>query len=47
VPGEPLPNVNDTAAFKEGILGGAISAVNDWWNQRERPTGGLHGAAVE
>ena len=47
MPGEPLPNVNDTAAFKEGILGGAISAVDDWWNQRERPTGGLHGAAVE
>ena len=46
VPDEPLPNVNDTAAFKEGILGGAISVVNDWWDQRERPTGGLHGAAV-
>jgi Sulfotransferase domain len=47
VPDEPLPNVNDTAAFKEGILGGAISVVNDWWDQRERPSGGLHGAAVE
>ena len=47
VPDKPLPNVNDTAAFKEGILGGAISVVNDWWDQRERPSGGLHGAAVE
>jgi hypothetical protein len=44
VPDEPLPNVNDTAAFKEGILGGAISVVNDWWDQRERPSAGLHGA---
>ena len=44
VPDEPLPNVNDTAAFKEGILGGAIAVVNEWWDQRERPSGGLHGA---
>ena len=43
VPDEPLPRVNDTSAFKEGILGGAIAAVNEWWDQRESPTGALHG----
>jgi hypothetical protein len=47
VPDEPLPNVNDTAAFKEGILGGAITVVNEWWDQRERPATGLHAAALE
>ncbi|HEX4281096.1 MAG TPA: sulfotransferase [Solirubrobacteraceae bacterium] len=47
VPDEPLPNVNDTAAFKEGILGGAIAVVNEWWDQRERPATGLHAAALE
>jgi hypothetical protein len=47
VPDEALPNVNDTAAFKEGILGGAIGVVNEWWDQRDRPSGGLHGAALE
>ena len=47
VPDEPLPRVNDTSAFKEGILGGAIAAVNEWWDQREAPTGALHGADRE
>lgn len=47
VPDEPLPNVNDTAAFKEGIMGGALSVVNEWWEQRERPAAGLHAAALE
>ncbi len=47
VPDEPLPNVNDTAAFKEGILGGAIAVVNEWWDQRDRPATGLHAAALE
>jgi hypothetical protein len=47
VPGEPLPNVNDTAAFKEGIIGGAVSVVNAWWDQRERPASGLHAASVD
>lgn len=46
MPEESLPHSNDTAAFKEGIIGGAIAVVNDWWGQRERPTGGLHGAPV-
>ena len=43
VPDEPLPNVNDTAAFKEGILGGAIAVVNEWWDQRDRPPGAARG----
>jgi Sulfotransferase domain len=47
VPGEPLPNVNDTAAFKEGIIGGALSVVNAWWDERERPASGLHAASVD
>jgi hypothetical protein len=47
VPDEPLPNTNDTAAFKEGIIGGALAVVNEWWDQRERPASGLHAAAVK
>jgi hypothetical protein len=47
VPSEPLPNLNDTAAFKEGIIGGSLSALNAWWDQRERPASGLHGASLE
>ena len=47
IPDDPLPNVNDTAAFKEGILGGAIAVVNEWWDRRERPATGLHTAALE
>jgi hypothetical protein len=46
VPADPMPRLNDTPAFREGIIGGAIGAVNDWWDARERPTGGLHGAAA-
>ncbi len=34
VPSDPLPNVNDTAAFKEGITGGALAALNEWWERR-------------
>ena len=44
VPDGPVPNVNDTAAFKEGVLGGGLAVLNEWWEQRERPAGGLHGA---
>ena len=36
VPAEPLPNVNDTQAFKEAIVGGAIGSVGEWW-ETERP----------
>ena len=46
VPSEPLPQLNDSQAFCEGITGGALAAVNEWWDARERPTEGLHGAAV-
>jgi hypothetical protein len=46
VPAEPLPRTNDTNAFKEGVLGGALQVVNEWWDQRERPTESLHGAQL-
>jgi hypothetical protein len=46
VPAEPLPRLNDTTSFREGIIGGALGVVNEWWNERERPTEGLHGAAL-
>ena len=41
---EPLPQLNDTASFKEGIIGGALATLNEWWEARERPASGLHGA---
>jgi Sulfotransferase domain len=47
VPDEPVPNANDTAAFKEGVIGGALNVLNQWWDQRERPTSGLHAAAAD
>jgi len=47
VPDGPMPNVNDTAAFKEGILGGGFAVLNAWWDTRERPAGGLHGAPAQ
>jgi hypothetical protein len=46
VPADPLPRLNDTSSFREGIIGGAIDVVNEWWQARERPASGLHGAAV-
>ena len=46
VPDEPLPRLNDTQSFREGIIGGALDVVNDWWQARERPASGLHGAAL-
>ncbi|MHB8242396.1 MAG: sulfotransferase family protein [Solirubrobacteraceae bacterium] len=46
VPAEPLPRLNDTVSFREGIIGGALDSVNEWWDVRERPTSGLHGAAL-
>jgi hypothetical protein len=45
-PAEPLPRINDTASFREGIIGDALKTLNDWWDQRERPETGLHGAAL-
>jgi hypothetical protein len=46
VPAEPLPCLNDTTSFREGIIGGALDVVNEWWAARERPASGLHGAAL-
>jgi len=46
VPAEPLPRLNDTTSFREGIIGGALDVVNEWWDARERPASGLHGAAL-
>ena len=46
VPAEPLPRLNDTASFREGIIGGALGVLNGWWDERERPESGLHGAAL-
>ena len=46
VPSEPVPNLNDTASFREGIIGGGLGVLNDWWDQRERPSSGLHGAVL-
>jgi len=46
VPGEPLPRLNDTASFREGIIGDALGVLNEWWDERERPASGLHGAPL-
>jgi Sulfotransferase domain len=46
VPSEPLPQLNDTPSFQEGIIGGALGLINEWWDARERPASGLHGAAL-
>ena len=40
------PRLNDTKAFREGIIGDALDAVGEWWTARERPTSGLHGAPL-
>jgi len=47
VPSDPLPRLNDTHAFREGIIGGGLAVLNEWWDSRERPTEGLHGASLE
>jgi sulfotransferase family protein len=46
VPDEPLPRINDTAAFREGIIGAALSTLNTWWDTRDRAASGLHGAPL-
>jgi hypothetical protein len=46
VPGEPLPRLNDTASFREGIIGDALGILNEWWDERGRPASGLHGAPL-
>jgi hypothetical protein len=35
VPDEPVPNVNDTEAFKQGIIGGAVQSVQQWWDREQ------------
>ncbi len=45
-PAEALPRLNDTPSFREGIIGGALDVINEWWSTRERPASGLHGAAL-
>jgi Sulfotransferase domain len=47
IPAEPVPRLNDTASFKEGIIGGALGVLNEWWDARERPASGLHGAPLQ
>jgi hypothetical protein len=47
VPDEPLPNVNDSSAFVDGIISGSLEVINKAWAARTRATGGLHGAAVD
>lgn len=46
LPADELPRLNDTKAFREGIVGGALDSVTDWWAEREKTTESLHGAAV-
>jgi hypothetical protein len=46
VPADPLPRLNDTNSFREGIIGGALDVVGEWWSARERPASGLHGAPL-
>jgi hypothetical protein len=46
VPEGPVPHVNDTTAFLEGILGGGMRVLNEWWDQREGSSEGLHGATA-
>jgi hypothetical protein len=47
VPSEHIPRINDTASFKEGITGGGLGLLNEWWDTRDRPASGLHGAPLE
>jgi hypothetical protein len=35
VPDEPVPNVNDTEAFRQGIIGGAVQSVQQWWDREQ------------
>jgi hypothetical protein len=46
VPADPLPRLNDTTSFREGIIGGALDVLGEWWAARERPASGLHGAPL-
>jgi hypothetical protein len=46
LPAEPLPRINDTTSFREGIIGDALRTLNNWWDHLDRPQSGLHGAAL-
>jgi hypothetical protein len=46
LPADELPHLNDTKAFREGIIGGALDSVSDWWAEREESKESLHGAPV-
>jgi hypothetical protein len=35
VPSEELPKVNDTDAFRDGIMGAAVASLDGWWAQRQ------------
>lgn len=47
LPAEPLPRINDTTAFREGIIGGGLGVLNEWWAQRDASATGLHGAELK
>ncbi len=47
VPDDPVPHLNETVSFQEGIIGGGLAVVNEWWEQRDRPESGLHGAQLK
>ena len=34
VPDDPLPQVNDTQAFKDGIIGAAVESLHEWWEKQ-------------
>jgi hypothetical protein len=46
IPADELPRLNNTQSFREGMITGALATLNDWWDARERPSSGLHGAAI-
>jgi hypothetical protein len=35
VPAQPLPHVNDTAAFKQGIIGASLGAAQSYWAEQK------------
>jgi Sulfotransferase domain len=35
VPAEELPKVNDTEAFRDGIMGAGVASLDGWWAQRQ------------
>jgi Sulfotransferase domain len=37
VPAAPLPRVNDTAAFNDRLIAGAMEKLNEWWSKQPAP----------